>query len=336
VRVLIVKTSSMGDIVHALPVVADIARAYPHARIDWVVEEAFADIVRLHPGVTRVHTVALRRWKKRMLSRASWRELLDARRALQRTRYHDIIDLQGLVKSALVARCARGPVTGFDRRSAREPLAALLYQRRIGVDRGLHAVERSRLLAAVALGYAVEGPPRFGLSSFAGKPASEDPAAPASGLAGEGGMALLFTNASRATKLWPDERWIALERRLAARGITSLLAWGSAAEGQATRARARSMVNARVLDALSISAIAALAASARVVVGLDTGLTHLAAAAGAPTLGLFCDYDPALVGLRGEGAVRSLGGVGGGPLAEEAIAAMESLLAGPIGDVGPR
>ena len=110
-RVLIVKTSSMGDVVHALPMVSDIARVFPHVRIDWVVEEAFADIPRLHPAVTRVVPVALRRWRQNALSPATWRQVLDARRSLRQTRYHTIIDCQGLVKSALVAWSARGPVT---------------------------------------------------------------------------------------------------------------------------------------------------------------------------------------------------------------------------------
>jgi heptosyltransferase-1 len=317
VRVLIVKTSSMGDIVHALPVVSDIARAFPHARIDWVVEEAFADIVRLHPRVTQVHPIALRRWKQGVLSRANWRELLGARDALRRTRYHDIIDCQGLVKSALVARCARGPVAGYAASSAREPLASLLYQRRFEVGRGLHAIERNRLLAGAALGYPPEGGPRFGLRL-------ENGAAMPGGSA-DGRTALLFTNASRATKLWPDAHWRALEQRLAAMGFTSLLAWGSAAEGVATRARALGMRSARVLAPMPLADLALLAARAGLVVGLDTGLTHLAAAVGTPTLGIFCDYDPALVGLRGDGAVRSLGGVHGGPDAQEAIAAAEEL-----------
>ena len=305
----------MGDVVHTLPVVADIARAFPHARIDWVVEEAFAAIPALHPGVTRVLPVALRRWRRAPLSRRNWGELLEARAAVRRTRYHDVIDCQGLVKSALVARWARGPVTGFSAASAREPLASLFYRRRVVVPRTLHAIERSRRLAGAALGYVPEGAPRFGLR-LGEESASQPP------------FALLLTNASRATKLWPDERWIELERWLAARGISSRLAWGSAGEERATRARAASMRSARVLESLGLDELARIAAGARLVVGLDTGLTHLAAAIGAPTLGIFCDYDPALVGLCGEGRVQSLGGVDRPPPVEAVLHAAGELLAG--------
>src|SRR3974390_3765274 len=143
-RVLIVKTSSMGDVVHALPMASDIARAFPHARIDWVVEESFADVPRLHPAVARVLPIALRRWRKAPFSVSSWRELLAARAAMRRTRYHTVIDCQGLLKSAIVAWSARGPVAGFGRASARERAAALLYEHRVEVDPALHAIERNR------------------------------------------------------------------------------------------------------------------------------------------------------------------------------------------------
>jgi heptosyltransferase-1 len=315
VRVLIVKTSSMGDVVHALPMVSDIARAFPHARIDWVVEEAFADIPRLHPSVTRVFPIALRRWRRHPFALDSWRELLQARRVLRRTRYHTIIDCQGLIKSALVAWSARGPIAGFAAASAREPAAAFFYRRRVAVDPGLHAVERCRRLGAAALGYSLEPSERFCVRGRAERMRAEPPF-------DEHGAVLLLTNASRASKLWPDENWVALEDALARAGLYCLLAWGSAAEQDACRRRAARMQTARVLPRSTIGQIAALAARASLVVGLDTGLTHLASAVGAPTVGIFCDYDPALVGLRGGDHVASLGGVGQAPSVEQVLAAV--------------
>jgi len=317
----------MGDVIHAMPMISDIARAFPHARIDWVVEEAFVDLPRLHPAITRVLPVALRRWRRRPLGIDSWRELMAARRQMRRTRYHMVIDCQGLFKSAVLAYWARGPVTGFAARSAREPLATLLYQRTATVDRGLHAVERNRRLGAAALGYALEGPENFALAARAGQLQAEAPF-------DETGAVLLLSNASRATKLWPDEHWIALEDELARRGHLCLLAWGSAAEREACERRAARMHSARVLPRASIAQIAALAARAALVVGLDTGLSHLAAAVGAPTVGIYCDYDPRLAGLRasspqGAARVASLGGVEQVPPVEEVIEAVDRVLGAP-------
>jgi len=310
----------MGDVVHALPMVSDIACTFPNARIDWVVEEGFADIPRLHPAVTRVLPIALRRWRRHPLSRRCWSELLAARSALRETRYHTVIDAQGLLKSAVVAWSARGPVSGFAAGSAREPLAALLYSRRVVVDPDQHAVDRNRRLGAAALDYALEGPEDYGIGQRvrqlkAGPPFDED------------GAVLLLTNASRATKLWPDTHWSALEQALARRGMMSLLAWGSPAEYLATRERVGRMQAARLLPRATLAQVAALSGRVALVVGLDTGLTHLAAAVGAPTVGIFCDYDPGLVGLRGSARVASLGGVGQVPAVEAVLAAVDRVLA---------
>jgi heptosyltransferase-1 len=319
-RVLIVKTSSMGDVVHALPMVSDIARAHPGATIDWVVEEGFAAIPRLHPAVGRVIPVAVRRWRRRLASPGTWREWRAAAAALRMQPYDRIVDCQGLVKSAWLARRARGQLAGPDAASARERLAACFYDQRIGVPRALHAIERNRRIGAAALGYALDGPPRFGLKPLAveGELAA---------LAGQRPYAALLTNASRATKLWPDARWAAVEAWLAQRGLRSLLFWGSDEEGVRTCARAAGMRDAEVAPRASLDAIAAVLAGARVAVGLDTGLSHLAAAVGAPTVGIYCDYDPALVGITGDAPCESLGGAGRAPGADEVIAAIERVLA---------
>lgn len=321
-RVLIVKTSSMGDVVHALPMVSDIARAFPHARVDWVIEEAFADIPRLHPAITRVLPVALRRWRRQPLAPGNWRELLAARRSLRETRYHTVIDCQGLLKSAIIAASARGPVVGYSAGSAREKASALFYQRTVAVDPALHAVDRMRQLGARALGYPLDAPEAFCLRARLEHLHAEPPF-------DETGVVLLLSNASRATKLWPDAHWLALEDALARRGMISVLAWGSESEREACMARAARMRAARVLPQSSIAQVAALAARAALVVGLDTGLTHLAAAAGSPTVGIFCDYDTARVGLRGSDRVASLGGVDRIPSVEEVLGAVHRVLAAP-------
>jgi len=238
VHLLIVKTSSLGDVIHALPLVSDLARVRPQARIDWAVEEAFAAIPRLHPAVAQVIPVALRRWRRSLWRPATWGEVAQARARLREADYDLVLDCQGLVKSALVARWAQAPVAGPDRRSAREPLAARAYSRPVGLDRSLHAVARNRALGAAALGYSIDGePPRFGLA------AGSVPAALAAQVAAP--YAVLLTNASRSSKLWPDERWTAVAAALAGRGWASLLFWGSDEEGERTRARAAGMQRAQ-------------------------------------------------------------------------------------------
>lgn len=338
VRVLIVKTSSMGDVVHALPMVSDIARAFPQARIDWVVEEAFAEVPWLHPAITRVFPVALRRWRRHPFAPASWRELVAARRAIRELRYDAVIDCQGLVKSALVAACARGPVMGPALACAREPLAALFYRRRIRFDRARHAVDRHRALGAAALGYSLQAPEDFGLRARVRQmqgPVLQGAAGaardgPSGGVEGAGENAvLLLTHASRASKRWPDAHWIALEHELARSGCRSWLTWGGEAERRASEELATRMRSARVLPRSTLVQLAAFASRVRLVVGLDTGLTHLSAAVGAPTVGIFCDYDVSLVGLRGGGATVSLGGVGQTPAVAQVLAAVAEVERAP-------
>lgn len=320
-RILIVKTSSMGDVVHALPLASDLSRARPEATIDWVVEESFAAIPRLHRAVQRVIPIALRRWRKSPAQRQTWQEFAAARRALREGNYDAVIDCQGLVKSAIVARLARATVWGPDRASAREPLAARLYHRRVPVDRTWHAIGRNRILGAAAFGYEITDAPRFDLHV----PTLTTGAIAA--LASRGEYAVLLTNASRDTKLWPRDRWREVEAWLAVRGLTSLLPWGSEAELQETEARAGGMRSATLVPRATLDQLAALLGGARIVIGLDTGLSHLAAAVGAPTIGIFCDYDPRLVGITGTAPCASLGGVDRAPASADVIAAAERLLA---------
>ncbi|MGE5338444.1 MAG: lipopolysaccharide heptosyltransferase I [Gemmatimonadota bacterium] len=319
-RILIVKTSSMGDVVHALPLVSDLARARPDATIDWVVEEGFAAIPALHPAIDRVIKVALRRWRRTPLGATTWSEVGAARRALRERDYHAVIDCQGLIKSALIAAIARGPVWGPARASVRESLASVFYRHRVALDRSRHAIARSRALGAAVFGYSTDDAPRFSLRL----PALTQ--AELAQFARRGPYAVLLTNASRATKLWPPDRWRAVEAWLAGHGLTSALFWGSDAEARDTHARAEGMRNGWVAPKTPLPQLAALLAGARLVIGLDTGLTHLAAACSAPTLGLFCDYDPALVGVIGDAPCASLGGVDVIPAVAEVIAAGERLL----------
>jgi heptosyltransferase I len=143
----------MGDVIHNLPVVTDLVRAFPGITIDWVTEAPYTPLVALHPGVTRVLPVRLRAVKKKWWTPQAWHELADDRARIRETKYDLAIDTQGLIKSALVARWARCPIAGYDRSVAREPAAARAYQQRFVVPRDQHAVERNRQLAGMALGY---------------------------------------------------------------------------------------------------------------------------------------------------------------------------------------
>ena len=225
-RILLVKTSSLGDVVHNLPVVSDIARHVPDAVVDWLVEEPFAALPALHPRVNRVITVAVRRWRKALLSRATREEFAAYRQAVGAERYDAVIDTQGLVKSALLARAAGlapgGVRHGYDAASAREPFAARFYSRHHVVSRDLHAVPRNRQLAAAALGYeirsGVDGDAvEYGIQAPAGVQAAHTHPAP---------YAVFLHGTSRADKCWAEERWIALGNALADGGIDAVLPQG--------------------------------------------------------------------------------------------------------------
>ncbi|HOX89695.1 MAG TPA: lipopolysaccharide heptosyltransferase I [Burkholderiaceae bacterium] len=315
-RVLIVKTSSMGDVVHALPLAADIARARPGALIDWVCEDAFVPIPRMSPHVNEVRRVSLRRWRRQLLSPAMWREVARVRTKLRDARYDLVIDCQGLIKSALVGSWTRAPVVGYGKLTAREPLATRFYSRCFEVPVDLPAVQRCRELAAQALGYELEGPPRFELRPT-GTPLADLGA----------DSAVLLANTSRASKLWPEERWIELGRWLGERGLRSVLFWGAPEEGERVRRLAAAIPGARVAPRSGLDVLGASLAQAQLVVGVDTGLTHLAAALGRRCVGIFCDYPIERVGLTGDGPVESLGGVGQQPALEQVRAACERVLA---------
>lgn len=310
-RLLIVKTSSMGDVVHALPVVADVLKHDPAATIEWLVEGAYAAIPQLHPGVRRVLPMSWRKWRHALFSGATWQAMRGLRAELQREPYDLVLDLQGLLKSALWARQARGPVAGLDRRSAREPAAAWFYQRRATVGKDQHAVLRCRALAAAHLGYAVPAtPPDFGLR------------APAAGWGPKAPYAVLIPNASRKEKLWPERHWVAVGKRLRERGLMPVVLWG-ADEEQTLAERIAAGCEGDVPPFLKVGEMAAVLAGARQVVGLDTGFTHLAAALGRPTLGIYCDHEPGLAGITGPGRVASIGGKWQVPSRNDVLALLE-------------
>ena len=316
-RILFVKTSSLGDVVHHCPAVSDVARHFPGAVIDWVVEEPFAEVARLHPAVADVITVAIRRWRGELVLASTWSDLAAFRRRLQKDRYDHVIDSQGLVKSALVTWIARGLRHGFDRASAREPFASRFYDRRHAVDPALHAVERNRMLAAAALGYVANGACDYGLAL--GAPAA------AAALDMPQPFAILLTMTSRDDKLWPEEHWRALGAALAGKGIHCVLPWGSEEERHRCARIATAISRAVVPRRMTLTELARLALGARFVAGLDTGLAHLAAALGRPTVGIYCGSNPGLTGLHAGSTVRNLGAAAAAPAPSEVLSALAGL-----------
>jgi heptosyltransferase-1 len=312
-RILLIKTSSLGDVVHNLPVITDLRRHYPEAKIDWIVEQGFLEIPRLHPGLNRAIPVALRRWRKSLLSFATWREIRAFHAALCAENYDLVIDTQGLLKSALIARMARGKRCGYAAASAREPLAARFYDAAFDVPKTLHAVQRNRQLVALAAGYTLDGAPDYGIA-VSSAPTFTKP------------NAVLLTATSRDDKLWSEERWIALGRALHEQGITCLLPAGSAAERERAERLARAIPDAIAMAPLGLTELARQIAAARIVIGVDTGLVHLAAALGRPTLALFCASDPALTGVLANTPAINLGTRGQPPSVDAVLAAAMPLL----------
>lgn len=278
-RVLIVKLSSLGDVVHALPVLHDLHAARPGIAVDWVVEPAFAPLLRRASGVASVIECPLRRWRKAWWTAAVRGEWRAFRQRLQAQPYGAVIDLQGLTKSALVARMARGTSYGLANRtdgSSYEAPARWLVDHAIEVPRHSHAVDRSRELVARVFGVAVDGPVRFGLRPAQPAPASAQP------------LMVFVHGTSRDDKLWPEAHWVAFGRRLADAGWRIALPHAGAVE----LARAQRIADAigpacSVWPALPLDRLVDSMAAAQGVVGVDSGLSHIAVALGLPHLQLY-------------------------------------------------
>jgi len=291
-RVLIIKLSSMGDVIHTLPALTDASKHYPDMAFDWAVEPGFAEIPRWHPAVKNILTIPLRRWRQ------GGGKLIQSLGVLRSTHYDLVIDAQGLIKSATLSRLAKlakgGARCGLDRQSAREGIASLAYHRAYAISKKQHAVERVRQLFAKALDYALPcSPVDYGLSqSKAGQQKKE----------------IIFLHSTTwETKHWPESYWQVLGCEVAKAGYTVLLPWGTPLEYERA-SRIQHFINqnmnqqkeaAVVLPKCSLSEITHLISQAKGVVAVDTGLGHIAAAMGVPTISLYGPTDPGLTGAYG-------------------------------------
>ncbi|MCG7390515.1 lipopolysaccharide heptosyltransferase RfaC [Pantoea sp. ACRSB] len=291
-HVLIVKTSSMGDVLHTLPALTDAMQAIPGIRFDWVVEENFAQIPSWHPAVDKVLPVAIRRWRKHWFGSQQREERVRFKRDLQSRQYDVVIDAQGLIKSAaLVTRLARGVKHGQDSRSAREPFASWWYDQRHEIDKKQHAVERTRELFAKSLGY--EKPQTQGDYAIAAHFLRDEPQDIA--------PYLVFLHATtRDNKHWPESHWRELIGLLQPAGLRIKLPWGAEHEHQRAQRLAEGFDYVEVLPKLTLEAIARELAGARAVVSVDTGLSHLTAALDRPNITLYGPTDPGLIGGYGQ------------------------------------
>ena len=323
-RVLIVRVSSLGDVVHNMPMVADILRHYPDATIDWVVEEAYVSLVRLNRGVNRIIPFALRRWRSSLFSHKTRKEIRAFRESVQAQPYDVVFDTQGLFKTALVMRLAR--LAPWGRRvglanategSGYEAISRIFHQMSVPVPSRTHAVLRARLVAAAALGYKVDTSADFDLVSPAIETPSWMPQSP---------YVTFFHATARDSKRWDPANWVALAKEIDARGLPVLLPWGNEKEKQAAVGLAGKMRNAVVLPRLPIMEAVLLAQRAALAVGVDTGLTHIAAAYERPTVELYCDSPRWKTEGNWSPRIINLGDEGQPPSVEQAVAAVAQLL----------
>ncbi len=315
-KLLIVKTSSLGDVIHNLPIIADIRAYYPAIEIDWLVEASFADIPKLHPAVNEVIPVAMRRWRKALFSKTTWQEIKAVKQKLAKKHYDIVLDTQGLLKSGLMTYFSQGNTHGYDKHSAREAISSYFYNTTHSVSRAQHAVARNRALTALAFGYAIPSNlPDYGINTLA--PLDITLSEP---------YVIGLHGTSRDSKLWPTELWIALGNALAERQLHLILPWASAAELERAQLIASALKNATVLPKLSIAQLAAVISHSQSAIGVDTGLSHLAVALNIPTIAIYTDTNPALTGVCA-GAYApaiNLGGIGQIPSVKEVLLALEN------------
>lgn len=314
-KILVIRSSSMGDVIHALPAAFDIKQALPEAQLDWVIEESFRDVTDLSPFIDNTIVTAFRRWRKHPLSAVTRREVSDLRHLLRENHYDIVIDLQGLIRTALIARWCGVKSVGYSKNTIREPLASYFYSETEEVPESLTPVRRYRVMAARCLGYTIdEEHPQFGLKA---KPLTEAPCAEP--------FAVLAVNTSREEKLWARERWAAATNALVKSGITPLFVWGNQKEKSRVEDIAAQVRGAVVAPHMRIPEIASVMKDSVGVIGVDTGLSHLAAALAVPAVGIIVGTSAQLFSLVSEGKAVTVGDKGVIPGVSEVLDAFAAV-----------
>lgn len=312
--VLLIKTTSLGDVIHNLPVVCDIHQNRPNLSVDWCAEAPFCEILKLNPLIRRVIPVAIRSWRKQLLKRATWSAFVEFRKNLQSTNYDTIIDSQGLLKSALITKMAKGKRCGFEESVIKEKIAARFYDEHFFVEHHQNAVTRNRQLAAAVLNYKIATPPDYGLklSEIALPFLPKKP------------FVIAFSATSRTDKMWANEKWMALAKNFP--DFIFVFVAGNESERENTKKIVTHSKNAILAPEMNLVEIAMLTTKAQAVIGVDTGLTHLGAALKVPTIALFLASDPVLTGVLSAGVCQNLGGLGANPNVDEVTFALKKII----------
>ncbi len=343
-KILLVKLSSLGDVLHNLPIVWDLRKRLPNAQIDWIVEEAYVHLLEplkttnTFRGIDRIIPVAFRRWRKSVFSLRTWREFFAMRKSLQATSYDVVLETQGLLKSALVCALAKkssnAVVAGLGNateHSGYEPMARMFYTESVHVPVKCHAIDRSRWVMCSAFDWPLlnrnEEPPRFYPQPFVEQ---------LSPLLFEGlkktnqGMSMpyvvCFHSTARAAKRWPNEHWVELGKVLSSQGYQVVFPWGSPEEMKVSALIASQVPGAIVPKAFSIEEAYRLVAHAALTIGVDTGLTHLSAVLGKPTVEIYCDSPRWKTEGYWSGNIVNLGDFRSVPQINLVLQAAESLL----------
>lgn len=318
-NILLVRVSSLGDVLHNLPMVADLLRHHPDANIDWVVEEGYVSLVRLNPHVRKIIPWGLRRWRKSLGKKETRAEIRAFFRTLREEQYDYVFDTQGLLKTGIIMGAARGRhkigLANGSEGSGYEGISRIFHTRSIALDPRTHAVARGRMVAAAALGYSAATAPDFGLP---GPDTGNRP-----GWMPKEDYAVFFHGTARDAKKWAPENWIATGRALAPMPV--LLAWGSPSEKVEAETLAASLPNARVLPKLSMDEAVTLARNAALAIGVDTGLTHIAAAFLRPTVEIYADSPKWKTEGNWSPRIINLGDKGSPPAVDEVLAAVRQL-----------
>lgn len=335
-NILIVKLSSLGDVLHNLPIVWDLRAQYPDANIDWVVEEGYVHLIEPlqtnaeFKGIDRIIPLGFRRWKKSLFSKKTRMEISAFRRNFQSVSYDLVIETQGLLKSAIVSRFAKrnvgGTITGLGNAtegSGYEPMVRWFYTHCVQVPKQCHAVERSRLVAVAAMNASTAlGMPQFYPPAFVGNLArqnheiSSDFNVP---------YILFFHATARAAKMWDEGHWIEIGQYLATKGYRVILPWGNLAEKAVSDRLCQHIPNAVVPKAFNLTLAFSIVAGAQMVIGVDTGLTHLSAIMSKPTIELYCDSPRWKTEGFWSAKIRNLGDIGQPPSVPQVIAAIEQV-----------
>lgn len=315
-KILVVKLSSLGDILHMFPAVSDLRRHFPAAEIHWLVEPAFAEVVAWHSAINKVITVSLRAHKK------SWWKipalLSKLRRQLHAENYDIVLDAQGLLKSALLSRLGGVAVFGFAADTAREPLAARLYKKSASVQKGVHVIEKNRQLVANIFSAditssLIESTLDFGLDKFRHESLQNNFATALTMMSNEPYIMLLH-GTTWNSKYWPESAWVELIRMFSQRGMRCLLPWGNEEERQrANRLQTAGGEHAQVLSKLSLTELMNVLLRARGFVSVESGIGHLAAALDVPGVMLHGPTSPNYSGILGKNCLHLTSGVACSP-----------------------